>query len=290
MEMVHRPSPVLMAPRLHDSNCLVYSFVGFDLRASKVIKPAQDVVMPHRRKRKARPISIDDLAGAKPPEHSTLEQIFVGFSARLRNGCTTSPRTLVLQQPFENADRGIERGTRTRRRVTIPAAVRELLVQKTIHDAIAALAKVTADSQNGTVYACLGFTVEVRPVAETLKCKVCFDARDGAARFIARRVQSHLAQKGQCVHRNHPALVVRTAPPALRCLPLEQRSPPALIRDARSVERNYIVALTQEIAPDLPANRRISVQQPLRNARLTHDRQQIGKNSVTFPSGLLRKR
>src|SRR6185437_1365481 len=113
MEMVHRPSPVLMAALLDDFNCLGNAFVGFHFCVSKGIETAQDVVMPHGRKGKARPFAIDDLAVRQSSKHSPLEEILVGFPARFRDGSTSSPRALVFQQSFENANRGIERGART---------------------------------------------------------------------------------------------------------------------------------------------------------------------------------
>jgi len=97
VEMIHRPSPVLMAPRFDDSDRFGGPFVGFDTGASQIVEASQDIVVPHGWKRKARPAAIDDLAGRQPPEHATLQQIFLRFQARVGNGDCGAPRTLVFQ-------------------------------------------------------------------------------------------------------------------------------------------------------------------------------------------------
>jgi len=59
--------------------------VGFDSCISQIVESAQDVVVPKRRERDARPAFVDDFAGAKRAEHAAIEEIIFGALASLRD-------------------------------------------------------------------------------------------------------------------------------------------------------------------------------------------------------------
>ena len=63
MNEIERPAPVLVAAARHDFDGLTHAVVGFDSCIPQIIESTQDVVVPKRRKREAKPAFVDDFAG-----------------------------------------------------------------------------------------------------------------------------------------------------------------------------------------------------------------------------------
>src|SRR5207302_5496630 len=77
VKQVERPAPVLVAALHHNFDGVASAAVGFDARIAQIIEPAQDIVMPKWRVRKAQPAFVDHLACAQRAEHAALQQIFL---------------------------------------------------------------------------------------------------------------------------------------------------------------------------------------------------------------------
>src|SRR5262249_48644483 len=91
MKKVERPTPVLVASLDHGFDRLSNAAVGFDSCIPQIIEPAQDIVMPKRREREAKPPLVDDFAGPKRAKHSPLEQIVFSPLAGPSNRCSFAP-------------------------------------------------------------------------------------------------------------------------------------------------------------------------------------------------------
>ena len=211
-------------------------------------------------------ISPVDNRRSKP----TIEQIRLAASPRVRHHRRGAERLLEREQTFEHADRRVERRAhRTALRFAIPAAVGELFAQQPIDEPIAALAEVCAERNDAAVDARLDLALEEGRVAEPRS------PRDAAAHEIdrvsrrrARRVDAEIAQEHQRVHvrppeRRRDAI----APLTVGALFLEQSRSPTLHCDARPLGANDLSRRVGEIAHDLPANRRIAVEEPVDDGR-----------------------
>src|SRR6266850_2849982 len=59
--------------------------IRLDLRASKVVEPAQHVVVPTWRERKEEPLRIHDRTCRQPAEQATIEQVLLALVAGRRH-------------------------------------------------------------------------------------------------------------------------------------------------------------------------------------------------------------
>src|SRR6185295_17182980 len=92
---------------------------------------------------------------------------------------------------------------------------------------------------------------------------------NGLSHAIARRVHTEISQHLERVLGGDPGARNErgAAPMAIRSLKVEQASPPALSGHTRSLTRNgRNVRPGDQVAHDLPSNRRIRVEQPIDNA------------------------
>src|SRR5207247_9117175 len=85
---------------------------------------------------------------------------------------------------------------------------------------------------------------------------------------LAPRVHTERAQQLQRVLGGDPGVRYErgAAPMAIRSLKVQQAGPPTLRGHTRSLTRNGRVRLGDQVAHDLPPNRRIRVEQPLDDA------------------------
>src|SRR5262245_37097802 len=119
--------------------------------------------MPRGRKRESRPVAIDDLAGRQSPEHATLQEVLLCPATRARHGGRGAICLLVLQEPFQHADRGVKRGAHgASLSLAVPAAVLELFAEEPVDEAIARFAEVGAKRQRTAIDARLDFALEER--------------------------------------------------------------------------------------------------------------------------------
>jgi hypothetical protein len=97
--------------------------------------------VPERWVGEAEPAFVDDFAAPKRAEHAAIEQVVLGpdagFDDGLGEGRGFADVPLVLEQPFDDADGGMERRAAAFRmlgafllRFAVPAAVCELLAEK----------------------------------------------------------------------------------------------------------------------------------------------------------------
>src|SRR6476661_8934824 len=109
MKEVERPAPVLVAALNHGFDGVTDAAVGFDSCIPQIIESAQNVVAPKRWVGKAQPAFVDNFAGSKRAEHATLKQIVFRLLPGFRYGRRFAPCSLVFEQSFEHADRGVKR-------------------------------------------------------------------------------------------------------------------------------------------------------------------------------------
>src|SRR5262249_60274401 len=102
----------------------------------EVVERTEDVVVVAGRVRELQEHRIRDFAGRAPSEETALEQVLLGSPSGPRDLRRGPDGTLVLEQPLQHADRGVERRARALRRVAVPATVRELLIDETAREAL----------------------------------------------------------------------------------------------------------------------------------------------------------
>ena len=91
---------------------------------------------------------------------------------------------------------------------------------------------------------------------------------DRSADFLARRIRAQIPQQRQGVGGGHPAVLLVVAPVAVGRLKAEELGAPTLRGDARPLGGDGLVGLIGEVAHDLPADRRIRIEQPLHDRRV----------------------
>src|SRR6185503_15439664 len=150
------------------------ALVRSDARSAQVVERPQDVVVPARRKRTLRPrggppelpIDVDDLSSRSRSEQAALEEILLSAKPSGGDVGRRTLRLLVFQQSFEHADRRVERRSLAARRVAVPAAVAQLLLQQPVGETMAGLAEIRAGRQHSPVDAGLDLAFEERRVVE----------------------------------------------------------------------------------------------------------------------------
>ena len=211
-------------------------------------------------------IEGDDLSGRSRSEQAALEEIFLSAKASGGDIGHRSLRLLVFQQSFEHTDRRVERRALAARGVAVPAAVAQLLLKQSVDETIACLAEIGADRKHPSVDTGLDLAFEERRVAELLAPGAAVaHLADGPSHPIARRVHTEISQQLERVLGGDPGVrhERRAAPMAIRSLKVQQASAPTLRGHTRSLTRNARVGLADQVAHDLPADRRIRVEQPL---------------------------
>src|SRR5258707_310155 len=277
MRVLERPTPVFVALLPHQIDRLGHALVGRDAGAPQVVQSPQDVVVPARGERNLGPrrfdsglaVRSDDLSGRSRSEQAALEEVLLSAKASASDVGPRTLRRLVFQQSFQHTDRRVERGSLTARGVAVPAAVAQLLLKQTVGETIACLAEIRADPKHPPVDAGLDLAFEERRVAELLPTGAAVaHVVDGRSHPIARRVDTEISQQLERVLGGDPGARYerRAAPMAVRSLKVQQPSPPTLGGHTRSLTRNGRVRLGDQVAHDLPPNRRIRIEQPLDDA------------------------
>ena len=118
-----------------------------------------------------------------------LEEIVFGLLAGLRNGCGFAPRSFVVEQSFEHADRGMERRSPAFGCFAVPAAVFELLVQELFGQRVIGLFEIRPEAEDSSVDAGLRFAVEERTVVVPFKLQLV-DAFDHFASLATGGVET----------------------------------------------------------------------------------------------------
>ena len=116
MRILERPTPVFVALLPHQIDCLGDALVGCDAGPSQVVQSPQDVVVPARGERNLGPCRSPPVLRSVPMicpvdrDRNRRRSRRILLSAKASGG-DVGPRTLrrlVLQQPFEHADRRVE--------------------------------------------------------------------------------------------------------------------------------------------------------------------------------------
>src|SRR5712692_3790476 len=228
--------------------------------------------MPTGRKRescptrsKIFPVAIDDLSGGQRPEQAAFQQVLLAPKASLPYRRRAALCLLVLQQPFENADRGVERGPLARRSVAVPAAVSQLLTEKPVDQSVACFSEVCATGENSPVDTGFHLALEEgRILVIRAPGALLPDQADRIPGLLTGRVQPEFPQQHQSLHGGGPALghPGATAPISITCLEAEQPCAPALDSDPRPYGGDGLVGFVREVAHHLPADRRVRIKQP----------------------------
>ena len=272
MDDPERPSAVREPVALDDPDRLGDALVGLEPGIAQVVQPAQDVVVPPGREREPEPVGIDHLAGRLPPKEPALEHVRLAAATRLPHPLRAADRPLVREQALEDVDRRPER--RHRRAVldlAVPAAVRELLAEEPLDQRRHVHAEVGAGRDDVAVDARLDLALEEPlrrpgrvPPGAIAPRDVVADETDRSPRLLARRVEPEPSQELQHVERVGPVLRERVArPQAVRRLEGQQPRAPAVRGDARPLGCDDVRRLVGQVAHDLPADRGISVEQPV---------------------------
>src|SRR5208282_2072613 len=271
MKEVQRPAPVLVTALDYDFDGVADAAVGFDSCTSQIIESTQDIVVPKRREREAKPAFVDDFAGSKRAEHAALEKIVFAPLAGLRDGRRFAPCSLVFEQPFEHADGGMERRAQAGRafrrqegpRFAVPAAIFELLAQELLGQCVVRLLEIRTDAEDSAVDAGLRFAVKVRPVVEPVEHEALVDAVDHPASLLAGGVETEVLQDDETEEGNKVPLRPTTPMPGKR-LACEKLSSPAFGCDARPLGCNRVGDFISKVPHDLPTDGRVRIEEPLK--------------------------
>jgi len=260
MKEVERPAPVLMAARNHDCNGFIDAAVGFESRISQIIESAQDIVMPMRRVREAQPSFIEDFAGSKRAEHTTVEQIVFGSLAGLGDGRRFASCAFVFEQSFEHADGGMEGRAPAFGCFAVPAAIFELLAQELLSQCVVRFLEIRARAEDSAIDAGLRFAVKKWPVVERLKHEPLVDTVDHLARLPACGVETEILQDDETPEGNE--IPLPAAPTAVRRLLCEKLGSPTFGCDARSLGCNRVGSFIGEVSHDLPTDGWVGIEEP----------------------------
>ena len=184
----------------------------------------------------------------------------------------------MREQPFEHADRGVERpADRAVLDLAVPAAVLELLIDQAIDHALDVLPEVGAETDDHAIDARLDLALEER-LAGVLPAAVVPDQPHGSADAFVLGIHAVLLQLHEAVRGRGPRLAIvgpreaaaRHARGTARRLPTGRRRP-AMPGAARPSPRWRPCALgfdnvrrrITQVAQGLPADRRVGFEQPL---------------------------
>jgi hypothetical protein len=157
---VREPSAVGLPFTFDEMHGITDPCVGLDIGFPKIVERAENVVMVARRERQLQESRIEQPAGRAPPEKTTLEQIFFAAPSGRPNFRSGANRTLILEQPFKHADRGVERRTRTLRGFAVLIAVIELFVNQTAGKVRCGTPEVATKRERAPINAWLNLTLE----------------------------------------------------------------------------------------------------------------------------------
>src|ERR1700759_1481426 len=108
----------------------VPSDVGAGISIPQVVQSAENIVVIAGGKRELQECGIDDFARRAPAEETTLEQILLAAPSGRRDLRRRPNGSLILEQPLQHANRGVERRARTLRRLAVPTTVIQLLADE----------------------------------------------------------------------------------------------------------------------------------------------------------------
>ena len=282
---VERPAPVGQPAPADLGDRLAEPRVGapaVDERGgAEVVEPAQDVVAPAVRVPEQQEVRVGRLAGREPAEQRAFQQERLAGSPGGAHRRRAAGRALVLQQPLDHVDRRVER--RPRRAVgplAVPAAVRLPLAEQALDDRPDVDAEVGAVGDGAAVDALLDLALPVGLPA-LVPAAVRADKLDGAPRLLRARVEAELPKLRQREAGGGPGLpfllpraLVETGrreraarPLAVPILAGEERRAPSVGLDPRPLGPPVRLRRIEQVAHDLPADRRIGVEEPVDHRR-----------------------
>src|SRR5262249_37736216 len=106
--VVEQPGAVGLPLALDELDRVCDALVGCDAGAAQVVERAQDVVAVARGEGEGQERGQGDGARRAPAEEATLEQVRLAATARERELRARTDGALVLAEPFEHADGGVE--------------------------------------------------------------------------------------------------------------------------------------------------------------------------------------
>ena len=195
---------------------------------------------------------------------------------------------MFLEGAFEHIDRRVERRAhRTELGLAVPPAVVESFVEYPLDDRRDVDPDVGAGLDRAPVDAGLELTVEV-PLAVVLPPSVLRDEGDRASGRLRARIEAQQLQGLESVHRRRPRLTRLAAtvrggkaraagPQTVGIRRGQQPCTPTLVLDLRSLGGELGGGCVEQIAHDLPADRRVAVQQPVDHATVDVDRPRHGE-------------
>jgi len=143
MHVLQQPASIRVALGCDKLDRLGHTRVRPDPRPAQVLETTQNIVMIAGWERELGPGRVDHFAGGEAAKHTALEQeLLPPLTGRLH--CRRAARgPLVLQESFEDADRGVEGPAgRAAFLFAVPPAVGHLLAQKPVDDALHFLAEL----------------------------------------------------------------------------------------------------------------------------------------------------
>src|SRR5262249_45942826 len=146
------------------------------------------------------------VARAQAAEEAALQEVLLARRTRCAGLGRAAGRLFEREQPFEDVDRGVERGAHgAPLALAVPAAVLEPLAHQPLDDRRDVDAEVRAVGDGPPVDALLDLALPVG-LAVVLPAGVLADRGDGVPDAIRRRVEAELAQLRERPRRGRPRL------------------------------------------------------------------------------------
>src|SRR5690242_14155477 len=162
VRVIEKPAAVSLPPALDNLQSIADARVGPDAGGLEVVERTQNVVVVAGREREFQERRIRHLAGRTPPEETALEQVLLASPSGRCDFWRGSNRALILEQPLQHADSGMEGSAHALRRFAVPPAVIELFADQTAREAIRRVPEIGAKRERAPVDAGLHLSLEER--------------------------------------------------------------------------------------------------------------------------------
>src|SRR5262249_7031978 len=148
---IKEPSTVGLLAALNDMQSVIHACVELNAGVSQIVERAKDVVFVARRVGKLQKSRVYELARRASSGQGALERVLVASLSGGRNLGRGPDGPLILEQPFEHANRGVKRRAGAFRRFAVPTAIAELFGQETAGKALGQAPEVGAECERASI-------------------------------------------------------------------------------------------------------------------------------------------
>ena len=256
----------------HPVDRLAHPRIALGPRRSQVIEPAQDVVVPLRRKGETRHPRVDHRPGPVRSEHPVPVQKLVRPFAHVACPRPASPRLFVLQQSFQHVDGRVQRAVcGPSRAPAVPSPIGHLLLDQMPGQPlppVVVAGKPAGQPEHQAGDARLAVRTPLQPqVDPVVPVQPRLEQQERAAPCPAvASADPQPAQQQQSVSRRGPLRRIQAAaPPPVGVLQRQDLPAPSAARHPRPRRLDFRPGRAGQVPHRLPPDRRVPRQQPAQN-------------------------